>query len=206
MARPVIDETGNRYGILTVVARVEGKWLCRCDCGNLKLVTRMNLTSGRQLSCGCYIRDKSSRRMAARTPDEKGKRYGKLLVLDRAGLDGRNALWRCRCDCGNEIDARATRLRSGETISCGCYGRARQHEPAIGEQHHRWKGEDVGYRALHIWLAKTKTKTGVCSRCHAQRYTEWANLTDRNSRDPDDYIELCKPCHMRQDGHPWVTP
>ena len=206
MARPFIDETGNRYGILTVVARVEGKWLCRCDCGNLKLITRENLLSGRQISCGCYRADKASRRMAARTPDETGKRYGKLLVLERDGLDGRNAAWRCRCDCGNEVRARATRLRSRETVSCGCWVPTKERKDHNGNDHHNWKGEEVGYHALHIWLAKHKTKTGICSRCNAERYTEWANIAPGRprSRNLDDYVEVCKPCHMELDDHPWL--
>ena len=28
--------------------------------------------------------------------------------------------WKCRCDCGNEIITRTTRLRNGEKTHCGC--------------------------------------------------------------------------------------
>jgi hypothetical protein len=35
--------------------------------------------------------------------DMTGRRIGRLLVLDRVGLDARRvATWRCRCDCGTE--------------------------------------------------------------------------------------------------------
>ena len=50
-----------------------------------------------------------------------GERYGRLEVIERAGTDARrNALWKCKCDCGVEIVTAGRRLRSGETRSCGC--------------------------------------------------------------------------------------
>ena len=30
------------------------------------------------------------------------------------------AKWHCICDCGNEVDVLAHRLKSGTTQSCGC--------------------------------------------------------------------------------------
>lgn len=44
-----------------------------------------------------------------------------LTVIEYVGKDKfNNALWRCKCDCGNEIDVTATDLVSGHTRSCGC--------------------------------------------------------------------------------------
>lgn len=73
-----------------------------------------------------------------------------------------------------------------------------------GEEHPQWKGDEIGYFALHMWLARVKPKTGHCEDCGAGRYTEYANISYEYRRDPDDYRELCKPCHVRQDrasGH-----
>jgi len=53
--------------------------------------------------------------------DITGCKYNRLTVIKRVGSDrGRNAIWLCKCDCGNEITARGTRLRNGVTRSCGC--------------------------------------------------------------------------------------
>ena len=53
--------------------------------------------------------------------NEVGKRYGRLTVLERAGTDSsKHVTWRCQCDCGNIIEARGSRLRSGEKVDCGC--------------------------------------------------------------------------------------
>lgn len=49
------------------------------------------------------------------------QRFGKLLVIENAGkLDGRRYSWKCVCDCGNIITIEGSRLRSGNTKSCGC--------------------------------------------------------------------------------------
>jgi hypothetical protein len=56
-----------------------------------------------------------------------GQRIGRLTVLRRAEAPGRGkhpfAMWLCRCDCGTETMVRGAHLRSGHTLSCGCYGR-----------------------------------------------------------------------------------
>lgn len=53
------DLTGKKYGHLTALemVRVQAKkriWLCECDCGVLAEVRTSDLTTGQQLSCGCY--------------------------------------------------------------------------------------------------------------------------------------------------------
>lgn len=55
---------GKRFGRLTVISRTDikdsgrhYKWLCKCDCGNEKIVSSCNLTSGNTLSCGCLKRE-----------------------------------------------------------------------------------------------------------------------------------------------------
>lgn len=55
-----IDETGNKYGKLTVLQHYgwmdekrEALWLCQCKCGNTTIVQGGNLRSGNTKSCGC---------------------------------------------------------------------------------------------------------------------------------------------------------
>ena len=56
---PVIDETGKKYGKLTIIRRngstVGGgvKWLCVCECGNETTVLGDLLRRGTTKSCGC---------------------------------------------------------------------------------------------------------------------------------------------------------
>ena len=52
------DLTGNKYNRLTVISfdKRDDKsyyWNCQCDCGNIKSISYINLTSGHTKSCGC---------------------------------------------------------------------------------------------------------------------------------------------------------
>ena len=51
-----------KYGRLTVVKTIANKGepkkcLCKCDCGNVKVVSMSNLISGKTKSCGCLRRE-----------------------------------------------------------------------------------------------------------------------------------------------------
>lgn len=60
----------------------------------------------------------------AKKRDLTGQKFGRLLVLHDTGERKRGyVVWHCRCDCGNEVDVRGSHLTSGNTTSCGCYGR-----------------------------------------------------------------------------------
>jgi hypothetical protein len=55
------------------------------------------------------------------TPIERGQKFNKLKTIARAGKDKHGRfLWRCKCECGNEVAIKATYLRTGAKKSCGC--------------------------------------------------------------------------------------
>ena len=57
----------------------------------------------------------------AKAKNEIGNKYGKLLVIEEAGIDSsKHKMWRCQCDCGNIIEVRGAKLRSGDKTDCGC--------------------------------------------------------------------------------------
>lgn len=122
----IVDETGKRYGKLTVIGQVSERkrgaiqWLCQCDCGNKVIVRGADLRVGQVASCGCLIRDKSRE---ANLKDIKGKRFGKLIVLDfdeELSNIKRKPYWKCKCDCGTVISKTTSVLSSGHCHSCGC--------------------------------------------------------------------------------------
>ena len=56
------DYVGTRFGRLLVIEEAKPKyWKCLCDCGELRVVHISPLTSGRQVSCGCYHREMLSK-------------------------------------------------------------------------------------------------------------------------------------------------
>lgn len=108
---------GDKFNQLTVLEELkDGMILCRCDCGNEVTVYRSRLANGSKKTCGCRIGLTQYNLI-----NEIGNRYGKLEVIEYAGRDKRsNALWKCKCDCGNETIVAGIILRSGEVKSCGC--------------------------------------------------------------------------------------
>lgn len=115
---------GKRYGRLVVLdfdhmgSHGNSYWLCECDCGEHKNVSKSLLTTGKVKSCGCLKHER-------RSEDLTGKRFGRLRVI---GFDNMvrmgqrsTAKWKCICDCGNVVTVSQGSLLSGDTISCGCY-------------------------------------------------------------------------------------
>lgn len=52
-------------------------------------------------------------------------RFGRLTVINRAEdhvkpCGKKEVMWKCRCDCGNEVTVSRSSLTSGNTKSCGC--------------------------------------------------------------------------------------
>lgn len=56
--------------------------------------------------------------------DMTGLKIGRLTVIESVKSSTANcALWKCKCECGNETIVRSTHIRSGHTVSCGCHGK-----------------------------------------------------------------------------------
>ncbi len=125
--------TWEKFGKLTVLKELgHNKILCKCDCGNTKIMNKSNVKNGHTSSCGCAQHDprkivrhsksdpyKGGERKYRTKEDRKqliGQRFGRLTVLKECG--GGYAL--CRCDCGNEKKIKWNHLLTGNTKSCGC--------------------------------------------------------------------------------------
>lgn len=116
--RQAEDLTGRQFGELTALRRVENDkhkrvcWACRCSCGNEIIVQAMQLKSGKTRSCGCKRYATSYNKC-----DLTGQRFGRLTVLFRSDRNDApaNGYWRCRCDCGKEVDVFSGSLLRGQT-------------------------------------------------------------------------------------------
>lgn len=70
-----------------------------------------------------------------------------------------------------------------------------------GEKSRRWKGNEAGYVAKHIWLTTHYEKGDVCEECGTTSASrlEWANISGKYLRDRSDYKVLCPSCHRKMD-------
>lgn len=169
---------GCRVGKLTVVAPTDQRknhytiWRCRCDCGGEILLDTRCLQRGTVTDCGCTSKVKPGQR------DISGRRFGKLTALRPTGETRYGTVvWRCICDCGQEVDAPLHQLTAGYRKSCGCLSR-----PALkdfigrrfgrltvtayaGKQSgmHRWKCRcDCGKETI---VGQTLLQTGKTKSC-----------------------------------------
>lgn len=133
---PRRELVGERFGHLLVVEDLGtddlGKrmWRCECDCGAEVERSTHALTSGQSTQCAKWDHDAI------------GKTYHALTVLGYAGeADGGDALYRCRCECGNEVIAIGNDLKRGKVKSCGCWRDGRDYVDGT-----KLSGLDAGLR------------------------------------------------------------
>ena len=74
--------------------------------------------------------------------------------------------WRCLCDCGNIIAVNTSSLKSGETLSCGCYNKKRIRETLLNDL----KGKRFGKLAVialdELEMQKRKQQANYDSRAY----------------------------------------
>ena len=114
-----LDLTGQKFGRLTVIEQAPREhkkfglsWRCLCECGKEIVTLAACLRSGDTQSCGSH----------RSVIDLTGKRFGRLIVLERGpNQGGRNTIWVCKCDCGKTVKVLGNNLRAEQgTRSCGC--------------------------------------------------------------------------------------
>ena len=112
------DLTGKQFGKWKVLDKAESngngaRWVCQCECGNIKIITTSVLNSGMSKSCGCINHNYN---------DLTGKKFGYWTVLSRAKNNQHGgSIWLCKCECGKERAVSAQGLKNGTSKSCGCH-------------------------------------------------------------------------------------
>lgn len=104
-----------------------------------------------------------------------------------------------RCYCGNMFTSEFNRVKTFNTKSCGCW-----KKQVLRDRHEAknplWKGDGVGYAALHQWVSSRLEKPIRCSCCNEIKRLDLANISNEYKRDLSDWEWLCRKCHMTKDG------
>jgi ribosomal protein L31 len=82
---------------------------------------------------------------------------------------------------------------------CSEYTKKRISESVSDEKHPFWKGDKVGYNALHGWIRRNKPKPIFCEECKKNKSKDLSNISGNYKRDINDYRYLCHSCHMKLD-------
>lgn len=112
---------GKKFGKWTVIKKSKeikynGKlqWVCRCECGNISLISGSILRYGRSKSCvNCnnkiFIKN------------ILGQKFGTWTVIEEAGRTrDKTVIWLCKCQCGTVRKISGNALRAGYSKHCGC--------------------------------------------------------------------------------------
>ncbi len=107
--------------------------------------------------------------------DMKGQIISKLQVLNRVENDRfGNAMWLCKCECGNEVIVKGANLRNGKTKSCGCYNKEVKRNLTHGMS---------GTKIYKRWL-------GMKGRCNNKDNTAYANYGGRGITICDEWLDV----------------
>jgi hypothetical protein len=132
--------------------------------------------------------------VGGRALDLNGRTFGKLTVVERSHKtkDG-SWLWRCRCECGNEHLAAASKLSRGPTKSCGCdrggklnvagmvYGKLTAIETSHLNSQGKWVWRCICECGKGHLVAARDLVSGNTKSCGCGRQSGWVELTGRVS-------------------------
>jgi hypothetical protein len=80
----------------------------------------------------------------------EGKMIGRLQILKNTEKRNKRIYWECICTCGNVLFIDGTKIRNGETKSCGC-----------------------------LRIETTKKRVTTHGHTHTKTYTTWINMRNR---------------------------
>lgn len=203
------DLSGKVFGSLTVICEVglnkhsSFLWKCLCECGNEVVYSSNMLSVGDAKSCGCV-----------KQVDLIGKRFGKLIVISKKGIENNQVVWLCKCDCGNETTAITNTLNNEGKISCGC---ARINMEVVRSEKRRMRSRINSHiRRCRVFnsngshtsaqiqelLVKQKHKCANCKSNIKECYEIDHIIPISKLGDNDIYnIQLlCRPCNVRKNN------
>lgn len=108
--------------------------------------------------------------------------------------------------CGKVVMEKITYKRRFCSMSCATRWQLRDPK-----KNGRWKGDDVGYVGVHLWIDKHYKKLSKCEHCgktpkraiDGRNKIHWANKSGKYLRRRSDWLCLCINCHWRYDK-PWL--
>ena len=131
-------------------------------------------------------------------------------------------IYKNKCPCGIEFSCHHKNQRFC-SISCGCiYGNSGYQKghtfhvgrkrseltklkitlSRIGEKNPAWKGDEINYHSMHLWLNKNFPKTKICATCKridAPMYDLALKNGYKYQRRIENFTILCRSCHMKYD-------
>ena len=208
------DIKGLKFNRLTVLSDTGKRshshivWECICECGGVAHVTANALIKGNTKSCGCLTDEKRRMNSKKRIVNRIGETVGRLTILKRIGVEGKETFWECSCKCGKLTTVSNSNIASKKTRSCGCL-----FKEMVGDNHpnynfrltekerekHRY--ELGGNNGKHWRQDVFKRDNYTCTVCgqiggklNAHHLDGWNWCVDKRY-DVKNGMTLCQECH-----------
>lgn len=110
--------------------------------------------------------------------DIAGRRFGRLVAIQRTTHPRKRTPWLLECDCGNTVVAALDNLRSGYTKSCGCL------RVDVTRQRSLTHGHRVGRKTSRTRKAYEHAK----SRCNNPNNPKYPNYGGRGIRMCEEWL------------------
>lgn len=116
----------------------------------------------------------------------------------------KNGLYKRKCVvCKNTFRITGSSIGRGtKCCSRKCYLVRQMKIMKREDKHHSWKGDYVGYNGLHKWVERKLGKPKKCDNkaCNGKcKWFDWARKTDKYKRELNNWIRLCRSCHLYYD-------
>lgn len=111
--------------------------------------------------------------------------------------------------CQKEFKTFPCKIKAGNGKYCSrkCHGISMEGNGnymwgKFNEESPQWIGNKVRYYGLHKWIRRVYGKLQECVYCGKKRdeiRIEMANVSGKYTRNYEDWIPLCRPCHIAYD-------
>lgn len=94
--------------------------------------------------------------------------------------------------CSHSCQLKGNKFRNGHIPTNAFTAKA-----VTGERNFNWKGDEVGYFAVHDWIIRHFGQPNFCESCGTEKSKafNWSNVSKKYKRDREDWLRLCRKCH-----------
>lgn len=195
------DESGNKYGKLTVISKTDNHqykrgdayFLCKCDCGNLIEACGAALRRGKKKSCGClYIETRRVKRsIEVKRKLSEARKGMRFTEEHKRNLSNAHAGFKVKIETKRKISAFKQGIPIEEWKE---YSTTKTHRLKSSFLWKRWR-DDIFSR--DSWTCQNCGEKGGCLHPH---HIKPKHAFPELIFDIDNGITLCKSCHMKTES------